>query len=133
LLEHADPDAWMREIDLVDALRDGPVPRAEVLAAARESLAPILFPDVPRDPSVPHSQPASARPDIWLPQSIVAQIKALRAPEPSRPLTVALVLRDGTIVQDAELSHHGAVIARIAGDTQFTLDPYAVTAAIENA
>jgi hypothetical protein len=139
LLQHLDQDAWFREITLEDALKverpwsGASVPKPAFLEQARASLAPILFPDVPREPAQEtHGQEATHL-DVWLPQSIVMQVDQL-SPEPHPRLrAVALELNDGGVIQNVELSHDGAVVARIAGSTDFSLDPHTITAVIDSA
>jgi hypothetical protein len=117
LLEHADPAPWFGEITLDAAIRGETIPPAALRERARAAMAPILFPRVKYSPD----EPETARPLVWLPQSIVEKTRDLRA--------VALVLDDGRIIPDVELSHNGAVVARIGGDADFALDPRRVTGA----
>jgi hypothetical protein len=124
LLEHADRGGWLDEITLEAAIRFEPVPSSALLERARESMAPILFPDVPYR----HDGPEPTRAKVWLPQSIVTKAQTL-PPSPTR--TVALVLDDGRVVQDVELSHDGAVVARIGGAADFELDPRRVADAVD--
>jgi hypothetical protein len=77
---------------------------------------------------VPPEWPEPTRPSVWLPQSIVTKVQTLR-PSPTR--RVALVLDDGRVVEDVELSHGGAVVARIGDDADFELDPRRVTDAVD--
>jgi hypothetical protein len=44
---------------------------------------------------------------------------------------VALVLDDGRVVEDVELSHDGAVVARVGGDAAFELEPRGVADAVD--
>jgi hypothetical protein len=125
LLEHADPARWFDEITLQDAIRGEPVPSRALLARARESTAPMLFPDVPY---VPPKCREPTRPRVWLPQSIVTKVQRL-PPSPTR--MVALVLDDGRVVEDVELSHDGAVVARVGGDADFELEPRRVADAVD--
>ena len=122
LLEHADPAGWFDEIRLEAAIRGRSVPSSALRAQARASIAPILFPDVEYTDG---ERPGRARADVWLPQSIVMKTEALGAS------SIALVLDDGGVVEDVELSHRGAVVARIAGDADFEFDPRRVTDAID--
>jgi hypothetical protein len=58
----------------------------------------MLFPDVPY---VPPECREPTRPRVWLPQSIVTKVQRL-PPSPTR--MVALVIDDGRVVEDVELS-----------------------------
>ena len=125
LLEHVDPAGWFDEITLEAAMTGESVPSSALLEAARESMAPILFPDVPYER---RDRLESTRPSVWLPQSIVTKVQTL---SPSPPCAVALVLDDGRVVEDVELSHGGAIVARIGGAAVFELDPRRVVDAVD--
>jgi hypothetical protein len=64
-----------------------------------------------------------AHPYVRLSEEIVTKVHAL----PETPYVghwdVALVLRDGRVVEDVELGFVGSVVTRVACEREFTLDP----------
>jgi CubicO group peptidase (beta-lactamase class C family) len=64
-----------------------------------------------------------AHPYVRLSEDIAAKVRAL----PETPYVghwdVALVLRDGRVVEDVELGFAGSIVTRVAGEREFTLDP----------
>ena len=62
-----------------------------------------------------------------LPQSIVTRIQELPQSSDDKPRHVALVMRDGRILENVELTPSGAIVISIAGDTRFTLEVGQVT------
>jgi hypothetical protein len=78
LLEHADPAGWFDEVSHEAAIRGESVPSRALLTRARESMAPILFPEVPYEHP---GRPQPTRTSVWLPQSIVTKARCC----PRRP------------------------------------------------
>ena len=123
LLEHVDPAAWFDEVTLEEALRGESVPRRGVVEHARSDLAPILFADLTTEERERRHAWNVAHPYVRLSEEIVAKVRAL----PETPYVghwdVALVFRDGRVVEDVELGFAGTVATRVAGEREFTLDP----------
>ena len=123
LLEHIDPAPWFDEVTLEEALGGESVPRRGVVQRARADFAPILFAEVTAEERERRHAWNVAHPYVRLSEEIVAKVRAL----PETPYVghwdVALVLRDGRVVEDAELGFAGSIVTRVAGEREFTLDP----------
>ena len=126
LLEHRDPAAWFDEITLADAIHGRPFPRTELVERARSTLAPILYPSI-HWTELKRVDDEAAQPPVVLPQSIVTRIQELPQSSDDKPRHVALVMRDGRILENVELTPSGAIVISIAGDTRFTLEVGQVT------
>jgi hypothetical protein len=123
LLEHVDPAPWFDEVTLEEALCGESVPRRGVVQRARLDLASILFEDLTTEERARRHAWNVAHPYVRLSEEVVAKVRAL----PKTPYVghwdVALVLREGRVVEDVELGFAGAVVTRVAGERDFTLDP----------
>jgi hypothetical protein len=123
LLEHTDPAPWFDEITLEEALAGESVPRRGVVERARSDFAPILFAELTREERERTHAWNMAHPYVRLSEDIAAKVRAL----PETPYVghwdVALVLRDGRVVEDVELGFAGSIVTRVAGEREFTLDP----------
>ena len=123
LLEHTDPAPWFDEITLEEALAGESVPRRGVVERARSDFAPILFAELTREDRERTHAWNMAHPYVRLSEDIVAKVRAL----PETPYVghweVALVLRDGRVVEGVELGFAGSIVTRVAGEREFTLDP----------
>lgn len=123
LVEQIDPALWFDELTLEEALRGESVPRRGVVQRARSDFAPILFAEVTSEERERTHAWNMAHPYIRLSEAIVAKVRAL----PETPYVghwdVALVLRDGSVVEDVELGFAASIVTRVAGEREFTLDP----------
>ncbi len=123
LLEHVDPAPWFDEVTLEEALAGESVPGRGAVERARSDFAPILFSDIPAEERARTHAWNVAHPYVRLSEEIVAKVRAL----PETPYVghweVALVLRDGRVVEDVELGFAGSVVTRVAGEREFALDP----------
>jgi hypothetical protein len=132
LLEHSDPGAWFDEITLADAIHRRPFPRTELVERARATLAPILVPKI-HWTELKRFDDEPAQPPVVLPQSIVALVQPLPHSAEDEPRHVALVMRDGRILENVELSPSGAIVISINDDARFTLEPGQVADVLERA
>jgi hypothetical protein len=123
MVEHVDPAAWLRELTLEEAIAGDSIPGPALLARARECLAAILFPAIPWQ-QLGRIHESRDRPDVWLPQSIVAEVQALPRPSEGEAPQVALLMNDGQVLENVQLSAGGAVVAHVAGGSEFTLHPH---------
>jgi hypothetical protein len=123
LLEHIDPAPWFDEVTLEEALGGESVLRRAVVERARSDFAPILFADLTREQRERIHAWNMAHPYVRLSDEIVAKVHALPKPPYVGHWDVALVLRDGRIIEDVELGFAGSIVARVAGEREFTLDP----------
>jgi hypothetical protein len=123
LVESTDPAPWFEEITLEEAMGGESVPRSAVVERARFDFASILFAEVSREERERRHAWNIAHPYVRLSEEIVTKVRAL----PETPYVghwdVALVLRDGRVVEDVELGFVGSVVTRVACEREFTLDP----------
>jgi hypothetical protein len=123
LLEHIDPAPWFDEVTLEEALRGESVPRCGVVQRARSDFAPILFAALTKEERERMHAWNMAHPYVRLSEEIVAKVRALPKTPYVSHWDVALVLRDGRVVEDVELGFAGSIVTRVAGERDFTLDP----------
>lgn len=108
------------------------VPRTELVERARATLAPILVPKI-HWTELKRFDDEPAQPPVVLPQSIVALVQPLPHSAEDEPRHVALVMRDGRILENVELSPSGAIVISINDDARFTLEPGQVADVLERA
>ena len=123
LLEHVDPAAWFDEVTLEEALRGDAIPRHAVVERARASFGDLLFQDVTDDERDRQRAWSMVHPAVRLSDDIVAKVHALPQTPYIRCWDIAFVLRDGSVVDDVELSFEGETVWRIGGEREFALDP----------
>jgi hypothetical protein len=122
LLEHVNPAPWFDEVTLEEALGGESVPRHAVVERARSDFAPILFADLTSEERERTHAWNMAHPYVRLSDEIVAKVHSLPKPPYVGHWDVALVLRDGRVIEDVELGFAGSIVTRVAGQREFTLD-----------
>ena len=123
LLQHDAPGPWFDELTLEEALAGETIPRHQAAREARAELAPILFNELTREDRERRHAWNMAHPYIRLPDEIVMKVHALPETPYVRHWNVALVLRDGRVVDDVDLGFAGTIVTKVAGEREFTLDP----------
>lgn len=124
LLEHTDPGAWVGELPLDKAIAGALLPSDELVASAREELAPMLFPAV-RYTDLKVAEDL-ADPPIVLSQHVAARARAISDRDENDHIHAALVLRDGRVIEHVELSPFGAILLRIHEPLPPNIDPHDV-------
>lgn len=123
LLEQVKLGPWFDEITIDEAWQGESLPRHAAVERARADLAPILFAPISKDRRERELAWDMAHPHVRLSDDIIAKVHAL----PTGPYVghwdVALILRDGSVIDDVELGWQGAIVTRVAGSRKFTLDP----------
>lgn len=123
MLEHADPAAWFGELTLEQAMRGESIPSARLLERARASFGPLLFEEIAKEERARMIAWEMEHPHVRLSEDIVAKVHALPPTPYVGHWDVALVLRDGRVVEDVELGSEGAIVSRVGGEREFELDP----------
>ena len=123
LLEHAELEPWFDDLTIEEALRGESLPRRAVLERARASLAPILFEEITQEERNRRHAWDMEHPCVRLSEEMVAKVRAL----PRQPYVghwdVALVMRDGSVIEDVELGFQGAIVSKVGGAREFELEP----------
>jgi hypothetical protein len=122
LVEHVQPGLWFDEVTLDDALQAPTRPRQAVIERARETFDHLLFHDITDEERDRKLKWALANPTVALPDDLHAKVHAFPATPYLGVWDVALVLRDGSVIEDVELGYGGAAIARIAGGREISVD-----------
>jgi hypothetical protein len=123
LLEHVDQAAWLDEVTLEEGLLGDTIPRADLVERARASFGDVLFTDITKEERDGQHAWRMAHPEAHLPEGIVAKVHALPETPYIHHWDVALVLRDGSVVEDVEIGAGGTTVRRIGGEREFSLDP----------
>ena len=123
LLEQVELGPWFDELSIDEAWDGESLPRRTALERARADLASILFSPIAKEERERWRAWELAHPDVRLAEDIVAKVHAL----PTQPYVghwdVALVLRDGRVLDDVELGRGGVIVTRVAGEREFVLNP----------
>ena len=123
LLEQVELGPWFDELSIDEAWEGESLPRRAAVERAREDLAPILFSPIAKEEHERRHAWEMAHPHVRLPEDIVAKVHALPTPPYVGHWDVALILRDGRILDDVELGWGGGTVMRVGGEREFTLDP----------
>jgi len=133
LVVHCEPAPWFDELTLAEAFEGESIPRRIVLERARSEFDALLLPPYTDEERERERAWGLAHPYVRLSDALVAKVHAL----PTTPFVdhwdVALVMRDGSIVEDVALGSTGSIVKSVAGDREVTLDPAAIVDVLDRA